>query len=61
MRQIGSLPDQDAAEQFCDFLAAQDIEAVYRQDPSDWSVWSLDNNATEAAKSKLTELSLIHI
>ncbi|MEM7312848.1 MAG: rhomboid family intramembrane serine protease [Planctomycetota bacterium] len=55
MRLIGSLPDENSAEQFCDFLAAQDLEAVYRQDQSEWSVWCLDNNAAEAAKLKLTE------
>ncbi len=52
MRLIGSLPDEDSAEKFCDYLSAQDIEAVHRPDGELWTVWCLDNNALEEARGK---------
>lgn len=53
MRHIGTLPDEQTARRFGDFLLTQGIESNVEQNERDWSIWVFDEDAVPRAKEQL--------
>ncbi len=55
MRQVGTLPDEQEAAQFIDYLFTLDIDAQADQAADGWAIWVRDENLLEPAQEKLAE------
>jgi GlpG protein len=55
MRLLASLPDQDQATRFGDYLITVGIDNSVEEGASGWSVWVKDDDKVEAAKSELAQ------
>ncbi|HEV8605551.1 MAG TPA: rhomboid family intramembrane serine protease [Tepidisphaeraceae bacterium] len=55
MRLLASLPDQDQATRFGDYLITVDIDNSVEEGASGWSVWVKDDDKVEAAKRELAQ------
>jgi GlpG protein len=53
MRLLASLPDEDQASRFGDYLLTLGIENSVEQGASGWSVWVSDDDKMDAAKQEL--------
>ncbi len=58
MRQVGSLPDQRAAERFAAYLVTQGIDAHAEPDAHDWAVWVRDEDCLDQARESLSQFKL---
>lgn len=54
MRQIGTLPDEQSARHFEDYLLTLGIQANVERSGDGWSVWVYDEDALAKAKDELT-------
>ena len=54
MRQIGSLENEQLANQFTDFLLTQGISAQSEQDRENWVIWIRDEHHVQPARDELT-------
>jgi GlpG protein len=55
MRQIGTLPDADAARALADYLFTLKIETRLDQDANGWAVWVCDEDRVDQARQLLAE------
>lgn len=53
MRQIGSLPDEEHASRFRDYLLTMDIKGMVEQGSDGWDVWIHDEDHIPQAKQEL--------
>lgn len=54
MRQIGSLENEQLANQFTDFLLTQEISAQTEQDGDNWAIWIRNENDVQPARDELS-------
>lgn len=55
MRQIGTLPDEDAARTFGDFLLTRGVKANVEARDGEWIVWIVDEDDVEQAREELAQ------
>src|SRR5579872_417680 len=55
MRQIGTLPDGDAARTLADYLLTLQIEARLDQQPEGWIIWVCDEDRVPQAREEFAE------
>ena len=55
MRQIGTLPDGDAARRLADYLLTLKIETRLDQQPEGWIVWVCDEDRVPQARAEFAE------
>ena len=55
MRQIGTVPSEDAARTFEDYLLTRGVKLNVEQAGDSWSVWVYDEDDLEQAKQDLSE------
>ncbi|MEE3371719.1 MAG: rhomboid family intramembrane serine protease [Planctomycetota bacterium] len=55
MRQIGTLPNENAARRFTAFLLTQNITASPEQDAEEWIIWVHDENNVERGHEALED------
>jgi GlpG protein len=53
MRQIGTLPTQDEATRFADYLLTQGVEVKAEPESSGWGIWVRDENQLDQARVEL--------
>src|SRR5438045_8386508 len=57
MRLLASLPDQDQASRFGDYLVSIGIDNSVEEGKSGWQVWVKDDDRLEAAQHELAQFS----
>src|SRR5258707_4500088 len=57
MRQIGTLPDGDAARRLADYLLTLKIETRLDQQPEGWIVWVCDEDRVPQAREEFAEFA----
>lgn len=55
MRQIGTLPSNEAARTFEDFLLTRGVKASVEESGSGWAVWIYDEDDVEQARQELSD------
>lgn len=53
MRQIGTLPDEESARRFEDYVLTQGIQTNVDADDGQWAVWVYEEDAVEQAREEL--------
>lgn len=53
MRQVGSLPSEQQAQRFADFLQSEGIAVLAEADGEEWAIWVRDENQVDEATSQL--------
>lgn len=57
MRQIGTLPDEQLARRFQDYLLARGMKSMVESDDESWLVWIHDEDHVEPAREELAQFT----
>ncbi len=55
MRQVGTLPNEQQARRFVDYLITQEIEARADADDDGWAIWVMDEERVEQAAAEFKD------